>query len=400
MSSSISRDVYGQRLCQHPSRSRSGCKRQIYPHLRGTDTNAWPRNATRQCSPSASGYVRLSLRLQSIFDFLEQPLAQAGQRHRERPHPDHQQHRRDGSSGASTSTTRTSAASSPSTTPSVTWPSSRRSIASPPSRRMPSPASAASPRCNWPVTTSASCPWPPSVPASASSGLPTRPLMSPARDALHFRRSRGANPCYNQSKAAGAPDMPSRRKVQAMWQVAAGARVTTSLVVMSRDDMSSSCADSATTVRDARNQIFAVNTCIASHMRHIAGSLPAFVQPSSPLVRTLRSSTFATQKHGGELMIIEAHGVHKTYRSGRLEVHACGGGGRLRRRARRDDRRDGAVRLWQDDPAQLSLGTGRVRLGRGCHRRHRPARDERPRRGPATGHGAWASSSRRSTCCP
>ena len=43
----------------------------------------------------------------------------------------------------------------------------RRSTAARPSHRMPSPASAASARCNWPATTSASCPWRPSAPASA-----------------------------------------------------------------------------------------------------------------------------------------------------------------------------------------------------------------------------------------
>jgi len=43
---------------------------------------------------------------------------------------------------------------------------------------------------NWRATTSASCPWRPSAPASALSGRyrPRRPHMSPARDALQFAR--------------------------------------------------------------------------------------------------------------------------------------------------------------------------------------------------------------------
>jgi len=50
--------------------------------------------------------------------------------------------------------------------------------------RTPNPESATTALSNSPATTSVTCPWPPSAPASVSSGpcKPARSLMSPTRD--------------------------------------------------------------------------------------------------------------------------------------------------------------------------------------------------------------------------
>jgi hypothetical protein len=69
------------------------------------------------------------------------------------------------SSAALTSITKTSAASSPWPMPSVTWLSSRRSTASPPSLKTPNRASVASRRSSWPAMTSPACPCLPSAQA-------------------------------------------------------------------------------------------------------------------------------------------------------------------------------------------------------------------------------------------
>ena len=136
------KDVYGPDYAEQAPGSRAPQAADLR-HLRRRHPGPGHRTLHGRAGP-APGLRPDPARGGRDLRFPGAPLAQARQQHRLQPDPGHQQHRRTASSAASTSTTRTSAASSPSPMPSATWPSSRRSIASRPSRRMPSPASAAS----------------------------------------------------------------------------------------------------------------------------------------------------------------------------------------------------------------------------------------------------------------
>lgn len=64
--------------------------------------------------------------------------------------------------------------------------------------------------------------------------------------------------------------------------------------------------------------------------------------------------------------IIVANQVHKTFRTGTVEVHALRGVD-LEVACGEMVAIMGAFGLWQDDASQLSLRAGRVRRGRGLH---------------------------------
>ena len=199
------KDAYGPDYAeQHPAAEQ--LKQQIY-HIFDAETLALATERYTAVLALRQDYVQARPEAAVIFDFLERHWPRLANSIGSSTDPGHQQHRRTASSAASTSITRTSAASSPSPMRSATWPSLRSSTAAPPSRKMPSPPSAVSARCNWPATTSASCPWRPSAPASALSGRyrPRRPHVSPARDGLRYgeRNTLGTRREYEPTREIG-----------------------------------------------------------------------------------------------------------------------------------------------------------------------------------------------------